>query len=287
MTGLLLHGWAGIALLACLGLVCGSFLNVVIHRVPLMLNRAWDRQAREQLHGEHAAAPVEADDPPFNLFVPGSRCPACGHRIRAIENIPVLSWLALKGRCSSCASTISARYPIIEILTACAFLAAAALFGWTWTATAAAIYSGFLIALAGIDFDTRMLPDQLTLPLLWAGLITNAFGGFVELEAAVLGAAGAYLFLWSLYWAFKALSGKEGMGYGDFKLFAAIGAWLGWTVLPGVILVAAVLGLGYALAAILAGRRDRHQPLPFGPFLATAGWLALLVQHQALVSLPI
>ena len=287
MSGLLLYGWSGVALLSCLGLACGSFLNVVIHRVPLMLDRAWARQAREQLGGEHAPAEVEADDAPYNLFVPRSRCPACGHRIRAIENVPVLSWLILKGRCSNCRSSISARYPLVEILTACVLLAAVALFGWTWTATATAVYGGFLIALAGIDFDTQLLPDQLTLPLLWAGLIVNALGGITDLAAAVFGAAGAYLFLWCVYWVFKVLTGKEGMGYGDFKLFAAIGAWLGWMALPGVILMAAVLGLGYALVSILAGRRDRHQPLPFGPFLAMGGWLALLLQQQPSLSLPI
>lgn len=282
MNNLLLYGWAGVLLLTSLGLVFGSFLNVVIYRLPVMLNREWSRHAREQLDTGEATGVTTADETPFNLLVPRSQCPACRHQIRAVENIPVLSWLILRGRCSNCGTAIPVRYPVVECVTACAFLMVVAVFGWSWEAVAAATYSSFLIALAGTDFDTHLLPDELTLPLLWLGLIANALGAFTELHAAVFGAAGAYVFLWSVYWAFKWVTGREGMGYGDFKLFAAIGAWLGWAALPGVVLMAAVTGLGYALTAILRGRRSRHQPIPFGPFLAMAGCAALLLHEHAL-----
>ncbi len=282
---LMMHGWGGVLLLAVGGLIVGSFLNVVIYRLPLMLERDWKRQAREQLETDDGAKPAETDAAQLNLFLPGSHCPSCGFRIRAVENIPVLSWLALRGLCSNCGAAISPRYPFVEAITACAVLVAFAAFGWTWLAVAAAGYTCMLIALACIDFDTQLLPDQMTLTLLWAGLLTNALGGFTDLASAVLGAAGAYLFLWSVYWIFKWLTGKEGMGYGDFKLFAAIGAWLGWTALPAVILLSAAIGLAYALVSILQRRRTRHQPLPFGPFLAMAGWGALMFRETAMNAL--
>ena len=282
---LLTHGWAGVLTLAMGGLIVGSFLNVVIYRLPLMLDREWRRQAREQLEIDEAEEPAAAVR--LDLFLPGSHCPACGYRIRAVENIPVVSWLALRGRCSNCGAAISPRYPLVEAITACALVIAVAAFGWTWPAVAAAGYGCVLLTLACIDFDTQLLPDQLTLPLLWAGLLANVFGSFADLSSAVIGAAGAYLFLWSVYWAFKWLTGKEGMGYGDFKLFAAIGAWLGWTALPAVILIAAVIGLAYALASILHRRRTRHEPLPFGPFLAIAGWGALIFRETATAVFPV
>ena len=281
LTVLLMQGWAAVPLLAVGGLIVGSFLNVVIYRLPLMLDREWRRQARQQLEEDAAAAPEEDEESNLNLFLPRSHCPACGQGIRAAENIPIVSWLALRGLCSNCGAAISPRYPIVEAVTACAVLAAVAAFGWTGLAAAAAGYSCVLIALACIDFDTRLLPDQLTLPLLWAGLLTNAFGAFADLASAVLGAAGGYLFLWAVYWAFRWLTGKEGMGYGDFKLFAAIGAWVGWTALPAVLLIAASIGLAWALLSILRKRRTRHQPLPFGPFLAIAGWGALVFRDLA------
>ena len=283
LSGLLAHGWAGALLLAGLGLVVGSFLNVVIHRLPIMLDREWQRQLREQGDVEDAHGSDAADEAPFNLATPWSHCPACGCRIRAVENIPILSWLALRGRCSNCGAAIGTRYPLVEAMTAGAALAAVAVFGWSWPAAAAAVYACFLIALACIDFDTRLLPDQLTLPLLWAGLLVNALGGFTELPAAVLGAAVGYLFLWCVYWGFKLLTHREGMGYGDFKLFAAIGAWLGWQALPAVILMAAVMGLAYALVGMMLGRRQRDQPVPFGPFLALAGWAALIFGQPTVI----
>ena len=285
LSVLLMHGWAGIALLAVVGLIVGSFLNVVIYRLPIMLDRGWQRQARETLDMKEAAPPTEAGQ--LNLVFPGSHCPSCGHRIKPAENIPILSWLALRGRCSNCGAAISLRYPIVETIAACGAIAAVAACGWTWLAVAAAGYTWVLIALACIDFDTHLLPDQMTLPLLWAGLLVNALGGFTDLAPAVFGAAGGYLFLWGVYWVFKWLTGKEGMGYGDFKLFAAIGAWLGWTALPAVILIAAVIGLAYALVSILNKRRTRHQPMPFGPFLAMAGWGALMFRETAMSALPI
>ena len=283
---LVMHGWAGLLLLVLGGLIVGSFLNVVIHRLPLMLDREWRRQARVQLGSSDEAEPAEEDAPQLNLLLPGSHCPACGYGIKAIENIPIVSWLALRGLCSNCGTAISPRYPVVEAVTACAVLACVAAFGWAWPAIAAAGFSCVLIALAGIDFDTRLLPDQLTLPLLWAGLLANAFGGFTDLTSAVLGAAAAYLFLWAVYWIFKWLTGKEGMGYGDFKLFAAIGAWLGWTALPAVILAAAAIGLAYALVSTLYKRRTRQEPLPFGPFLAIAGWCALMTRESGIGALP-
>ncbi len=283
---LLTHGWAGIALIAVGGLIAGSFLNVVIHRLPIVLDRDWTRQAREILGMDDAGGPAQAEPARFDLLLPGSHCPACGHSIKPLENIPIVSWMALRGRCSNCEATISLRYPVVEAAAACGAIAAVAAFGWNWLALAAAGYTCTLIALACIDFDTELLPDQLTLPLLWAGLLVNALGGFTDLAAAVFGAAGGYLFLWSVYRVFKWFTRKEGMGYGDFKLFAAIGAWLGWTALPAVILFAAVAGLAYALVSILNKRRTRHQPVPFGPFLAMAGWGALLFRESAMSAFP-
>ncbi len=287
LGGLFAHGWLGVLLLAVLGLAVGSFLNVLIHRLPVMLARDWNRQARQQLDIEQTGATKPADEAPFNLFVPRSYCRSCNHPLRAVENIPILSWLALGGRCSNCGTAISARYPLVEAGAAVVLAVAVASFGWSWLGVAAAGYGCLLIALACIDFDTQLLPDQLTLPLLWAGLITNAIGGFTDPAAAVLGAAVAYLFLWSVYWCFKLLTGREGMGYGDFKLFAAIGAWLGWTALPATILIAAVAGLAYALVTMRHQREKRGQPVPFGPFLALAGWTMLIFRDKVATMLAL
>jgi leader peptidase (prepilin peptidase)/N-methyltransferase len=291
---LLAYGWLGLALLVWIGLCVGSFLNVVVYRLPVMLNRQWHAEATEFLQAEA----VDSDDlrgdakathsdytasaEPFNLMVPRSRCPKCGHQIRAWENIPVLSWVALRGRCSQCSNPISVRYPLVELVTAIASVVVVAGFGFTWLGFAALLFTWVLLALTFIDYDTQLLPDQLTLPLLWVGLLVNVGGGITDPATAIIGATAGYLVLWSVYWAFKLTTGKEGMGYGDFKLLGAIGAWLGWQVLPGTLLLAALLGLAYALALSLVGRRQSGQPIPFGPFLAIAGWIAL-IERDSLV----
>jgi len=264
-----------IVVTALFGLLVGSFLNVVIHRVPKMMEAGWRREARELLD-----QPPE-EEPVFNLVVPRSRCPHCGHGIRWHENIPVVSWLALKGRCSQCGTAIGKRYPVIELLTALVAALCAWRFGYgIWLPFT--LYASFtLLALAAIDLDTTLLPDDLTYPLLWAGLLAALVGvSPVTLADAVVGAMAGYLSLWSLYWVFKLLTGKEGMGYGDFKLLAALGAWLGWQYLPLVILLSSVVGLVFALIMMATGAVKRGQGIPFGPYLAIAGWIALLWGEQ-------
>ena len=253
------------------GLCVGSFLNVVIHRLPIMLTRSWRREAAAELG-------VDGDEPAeerFNLAVPRSRCPHCGAPIKASNNIPIFSWIRLRGRCPDCAAPIGWRYPMVEALGGFVAIAAFWWFGLSWQAFAAAIYLWALIALAFIDWESGLLPDQVTLPLLWCGLLVNWLDDGIMLGSAVIGAAAGYLSLWAVYWAFKLGTGKEGMGYGDFKLYAAIGAWLGWQALPLVLLLSAVAGVLFALPPILLGRRDRSAPIPFGPFLAAAGGAAL------------
>ena len=254
---------------AVLGLLIGSFLNVVIHRVPKMLERAWAAEAAE-LRGE-AAPPAER----YNLVVPHSHCPACGHRIGALENIPLISWLLQRGKCTACGVAIPARYPIVEVATAVLSAVAIWRFGATAAGLGAVVLTAFLIALTFIDFDTHLLPDNMTLPLLWLGLLLNLWGVFAPLPAAVIGAMAGYLSLWSIYWLFKLATGKEGMGYGDFKLLAALGAWFGWTALPAVILLASVVGAVVGITLIVVARHGREVPIPFGPYLAGAGLLAL------------
>jgi leader peptidase (prepilin peptidase)/N-methyltransferase len=251
------------------GLCVGSFLNVVVHRLPKMLERAWREDCLE-----HEGKDVP-DVPAYNLVVPRSACPSCGHRIGALENIPVVSWLALRGRCRACSARISPRYPIVEVAGGLLAVAAIAAFGPTPKGLAACVMLWTLLALALIDADTQYLPDDLTLPLLWAGLIANLFGLFAPLASAVIGAVAGYLSLWVVYWAFKLIRGKEGMGYGDFKLLAAIGAWLGWKMLPLVILLSSVAGAIIGIALIAFRGRDHTVPLPFGPYLAIAGAIAL------------
>lgn len=271
-----------IILCALLGLLIGSFLNVVIHRVPMMMERAWKREAREllaqpELEPEPKPEPEETPPAPFNLLVPRSHCPHCRHVIRWYENIPVLSWLVLKGRCSACQAPISVRYPLIEMLGALAAALCAWHFGYgIWLLFT--LYASFtLLALAAIDLDTTLLPDDLTYPLLWAGLLAAILGvSPVSLPDAVIGAMAGYLALWSLYWLFKLLTGKDGMGYGDFKLLAALGAWLGWQYLPLIILLSSLVGLAFAAVMLATGRLQRHQGIPFGPYLAIAGWVTLL-----------
>ncbi|MEK9774906.1 MAG: A24 family peptidase [Quisquiliibacterium sp.] len=257
----------GLALV--LGLAIGSFLNVVILRLPRMLENEWHQQAAE-LRGE---TPAEVQT--FNLVSPRSHCPACGHKITALENVPLLGWLLLRGRCSACASPISPRYPLIEL--ACGLLTALAAwrFGFSAQAGAAMLLTFFLICLAMIDFDTQLLPDDLTLPLLWIGLALNLSGVFAPVRDALVGAMAGYLVLWSVYWLFKLVTGREGMGYGDFKLLAALGAWFGWQALPAIILLASLVGAAVGIGLILFRKHGRQVPIPFGPYLAGAGLLTL------------
>jgi leader peptidase (prepilin peptidase)/N-methyltransferase len=251
------------------GLLVGSFLNVVVHRLPKMMERDWQSQCAE-LRGEDA--PVSE---PLSLLRPRSRCPACGHPISALENIPVVSWLALRGKCSACRTSISPRYPIVEALSAALSALSAAHFGFGWAAAGAILLIWGLLTLTLIDFDTQLLPDSITLPLLWAGLSFNVFDTYTDLQSAVIGALAGYLSLWAVYWAFKLVTGKEGMGYGDFKLLAALGAWLGWQILPLTILLSSLVGAVVGIGLIVLAKRGRNVPIPFGPYLATAGLFAI------------
>ncbi len=255
-----------------LGLVLGSFLNVVIHRLPRMLEREWREQCRDLCGRPNGPG----DEAPFNLMVPRSRCPDCGHPISALENIPVLSYLVLRGRCSACGTHISARYPLIELLTAVLSAAVAWRFGPTWQTVAALALTWALISLSMIDLEHQILPDNITLPFLWLGLALSLFGLFTDTRSSIIGALAGYLSLWAVYKLFKAATGKEGMGYGDFKLLALLGAWLGWRSVPLIILLSSVVGAGTGIAMLAGGRHTRSQPIPFGPYLAAAGWLALL-----------
>ncbi len=271
--GTLLFG-AQIAFAVAFGLVIGSFLNVVAHRLPIMLERAWRTEVTD------ATGQLFEDDglpTRYNLWLPRSACPHCGHVLRAWENLPVVSYLLLRGRCAHWQAHVSLRYPLLEIASAACAVAALVLFGPTGTALAAFGLSAALLAMRAIDIDTHLLPDSLTLPLLWAGLIINFDGVFANLHDAVLGAIAGYLALWCVHWLFKIVRGVEGMGYGDFKLLAALGAWLGWAALPQIILIAAVAGAVVGLVATWRGRMRFEEPLPFGPFLAAGGALTLFL----------
>ena len=252
-----------------IGLMVGSFLNVVIYRLPKIMERDWQAQCAE-LRGEEL--PKQQT---FNLALPRSRCPACAHPISALQNIPIASYLALRGKCSACGTRISPRYPLIEGLSALAGAYAAWHFGFGLAAFAAMLFLWCMIALSFIDFDTQLLPDSITLPLLWAGLLLNLGGTFVDLGSAVIGAAAGYLALWSVYWGFKIATGKEGMGFGDFKLLAAVGAWLGWQMLPLVVLASSFVGAVFGISLMLIAKHGRNVPIPFGPYLAAAGVIAL------------
>jgi leader peptidase (prepilin peptidase)/N-methyltransferase len=252
-----------------IGLCVGSFLNVVIYRLPKIMQRDWELQCAE-LRGEK---PPEQEV--FDLARPRSRCPACAHPITALQNIPIASYLALGGKCAACGTRISPRYPLIEALSGLAGAYAAWHFGFGLAAFAAMAFLWCMIALSFIDFDTQLLPDSITLPLVWAGLLLNLGGTFVELQTAVIGAAAGYLSLWSVYWGFRLLTGKEGMGFGDFKLLAAIGAWLGWQMLPLVVLASSFVGAIAGVSLMLFARHGRNVPIPFGPYLAVAGAVAL------------
>ena len=271
-----------VAASALLGLLIGSFLNVVIHRLPIMMERDWRAQCAELAGGEGAApsAPPTPTPPPLSLVRPRSRCPHCGHGIGALENIPILSYLLLRGRCKGCGTPISLRYPLVEAITGLLFGYAAWRFGASLASAGALLFIAAMIALTCIDFDTQLLPDDITLPLLWAGLLINLDGTFTSLAHAVVGAAAGYLSLWLVYWAFKLATGKEGMGYGDFKLLAAIGAWLGWQLLPLTILLSSFVGALVGITLIVLARRGRNVPIPFGPYLATAGIIAMFWGKQ-------
>ncbi len=250
-------------------LLIGSFLNVVIHRLPKMMEADWHVQCAE-LRGE-----AIADTPAYNLWLPRSACPQCGHQITALENIPLISWLFLRGRCSACSTPISARYPLVEVLVAVLSAAVAWKWGVSMQTLGALLLVWMLVVLAFIDLDTTLLPDSLTLPLVWLGLLFNMNGLFVPLADAVIGAMAGYLILWSVYWLFKLVTGKDGMGYGDFKLLAAIGAWLGWQMLPVTLLLSSVVGAVVGIAMIVLVKHDRRVPIPFGPYLAGGGLVAL------------
>jgi len=256
-------------LIAILGLMVGSFLNVVIHRLPKMLERDWQRQCAE-LRGE---PPPQLE--PLSLSSPRSHCPTCGHVIAPLENIPVFSYLLLGGRCRSCASPISIRYPVVEGLTALLSGFVAWHFGYSWQALGALLLVWSIVSLAFIDLDTQLLPDTITIPLLWIGLLFNLSGTYTDLASAFIGAIAGYLTLWTVYWLFKLATGKEGMGYGDFKLLAALGAWLGWQILPLIILLSSLVGAAVGVILIVVAKQSRSVPIPFGPYLALAGMIAL------------
>ena len=297
-----------------LGLLIGSFLNVVIHRLPKMMERDWRAQcaefaAEDAVRAEAAAsgatletaafttgsvapAPVAAAPEKYNLVVPRSACPKCRRQIRAIENIPVVSWLVLRGKCAGCGNPISKRYPFVELLTGVMFGAVAWKFGFGWPALCGLVLTSFLVALAFIDIDTQLLPDALTFPLIWLGVVAALIFGPaspaevtgqpipVDLRSSVIGAVAGYMSLWLIYHLFRLLTGKEGMGYGDFKLLAAIGAWLGWTMLLPTILFSAAVGAVSGIAILSMQKKERSTPISFGPFLAAAGWLMLMWGHE-------
>ncbi|MGC2458631.1 MAG: A24 family peptidase [Gallionellaceae bacterium] len=262
-----------IVLCGLVGLLVGSFLNVVIHRIPKMLEREWQAQCAK-LSGKQPE-----DLPRYNLVVPRSACPHCGHNISAWENIPVISYLLLRGKCKECGARISLRYPTVEAISGLLGAYTAWHFGFGPAAFAALLFVWALIALTFIDFDTQLLPDMITLPLLWLGLLFNLSGLFASLHDTVIGAVAGYLVLWGVYWLFKFATGKEGMGYGDFKLLAAIGAWLGWQMLPLVILLSSLVGAVVGIVLIVAARHGRNIPIPFGPYLAGGGLIALFWGH--------
>lgn len=263
-----------ISFVSIIGLMVGSFLNVVIYRLPKMMNRTWQQQCAE-LRGEVPTVLTK-----YNLSTPCSVCPHCAHKISILENIPIISYLALRGRCSKCHVHISLRYPIVEFITAFLSGFVAWYFGYTFITFASLIFVWALIALAVIDIDTQLLPDDITLPLVWIGLLVNMKGGFTDINSAVIGAVAGYLSLWLVYWGFKLITGKEGMGYGDFKLLAAIGAWLGWSILPLVILFSSLVGTVVGLGLMIAAKFKKSIPIPFGPYLAGGALIALFWGQQ-------
>lgn len=271
-----------LALLPCallLGLIVGSFLNVLIHRLPIMLDRDWTTQSRAML-----GLPPEPKGPAYNLLLPHSECPRCTHKIRAWENIPVISYLMLRGKCAECRAKISLRYPLVELATGILSAFVVYHFGLSWQAGAFLLLTWGLLAMSLIDADHQLLPDVLVLPLLWLGLIVNGQGLFTSLYDALWGAVAGYLSLWLVYWAFKLITGKEGMGYGDFKLLAMLGAWGGWQILPLTILLSSLVGAVLGVVMLKMRNAQTSTPIPFGPYLAIAGWIALLWGDQITTS---
>lgn len=266
------HVLAFVLLCVLLGLIVGSFLNVVIHRLPRMMERDWKQQAEEILHPDA----VQPDRPTYNLILPHSHCPNCDAEIKPWQNLPLISYALLRGRCGNCRERISIRYPLVELLTAVLSGVVAWQFGFGWEAGAMLLLTWSLISLSLIDADTQLLPDSIVLPMLWLGLIINSTGLFTDIHSALWGAVFGYLSLWMVYWVFKLVTGKEGMGYGDFKLLAMLGAWGGWQVLPLTILLSSLVGAVLGII-ILKSRGDSNAtPLPFGPYLAIAGWIAII-----------
>lgn len=255
-----------------ISLMIGSFLNVVIHRLPIMMENSWKEEYASYFNKAHSSAHT----PPYNLIKPDSTCPHCDHRIRAWENIPVLSYVFLKGKCAKCNAPISIRYPLVELFTAITSTFVAVFYGPTPAALWAIVFTYFLVALLFIDLDKMLLPDQLTLPLLWLGLLLSTQSIFVDMHSSIIGAAAGYLTLWSVYWLFKLLTGKDGMGYGDFKLLAALGAFTGWQGLPIIILLSSVVGALAGVVIMLVQNKGKSLAIPFGPYLAVAGWITLL-----------
>jgi leader peptidase (prepilin peptidase)/N-methyltransferase len=274
-----------VSVVAVFGLLIGSFLNVVIHRYPIMLEREWQADFAEYTLEKNPPEDAVCVDylktlslktEKFNLVEPRSRCPHCGHAITALENIPLLSYLWQRGRCTGCTQKISMRYPLVELGSAVLVAMVAAHFGYGLPLLAALVFTWMLLAMSLIDVDRQILPDDMTLLLLWLGILCNYFGLFTSLQASILGAMIGYLSLWSVYWSFKLLTGKEGMGHGDFKLLAALGAWMGWEALPVIIMLSSVVGAVLGISLLLLQGRDKNTPIPFGPYLACAGWISLL-----------
>lgn len=281
------YPWAFVAISFIFAATIGSFLNVVIHRLPVMMKREWQSECNyylneyhpdivKQVGNERLNKPIDEYPAKYNLVVPGSACPKCKSNIKPWHNVPVIGWLSLKGKCANCKTPISARYPTIELLTGIFIATLAWHFGPTWQFVYASILTFVLVALTGIDLDEMLLPDQLTLPILWLGLIINLNGIYTSPQDAIIGAAAGYLSLWSVFWLFKLVTGKEGMGYGDFKLLAVFGAWLGWQMLPLIILLSSLVGAVVGILMIITKKLNKGNPIPFGPYIAAAGWIALV-----------
>lgn len=286
------HQWLFIAISFIFAAILGSFLNVVIHRLPVMMKRQWQQECNEYLSQYHASiakqhhqdltAPIDAFPSRYNLAIPASSCPKCHAQIKAYQNIPIFSWCILKGQCAQCQTPISTRYPFIEFMSAGLITFLAWHFGPTSQFIFSAILTLSLVVLTAIDFDEMLLPDQITLPLLWLGVFVNLSMGFIPLHDAIIGAIAGYLSLWCVFWGFKLLTNKEGMGYGDFKLLAVLGAWLGWQMLPIILLLSSVVGATVGIFMILTKQKKYSQAIPFGPYLAIAGWIAMIWGEQIL-----